>query len=188
MVAGDSLGNVDLNELGFAETGGIDNLDLKLFVGDRLDGQAFARRHFAMAFGKQGAILVVDVVAAPVIPRHPQRAASIDHLIDELLGDRGVALTGDRWLGAVNLLEVGTAGSGDLGRPAIATTVDLNQAAPFQGRRRNAVEVVFHHPVGAAVTDPAQDCDLRFRQGLALRHRALHSSLSGLRNRSLSHP
>jgi hypothetical protein len=105
-----------------------------------------------------------------VLARNSKRAAGGDHIVDQLLGDRDVALPGDRWVRAIDSLEVLAAGCGDLRLPRRPTPGNRDQTAVTQRGRRDAVQVVFEHAVRAAVGYPTQEFHLLLAQCLPLRH------------------
>jgi hypothetical protein len=57
-----------------------------------------------MAFGNQSPVLIVDDFASPASSGYPQRTPGLDHIVNELLGDRGIAVARDWRLGAVRAL------------------------------------------------------------------------------------
>lgn len=104
------------------------------------DLEPFAGGDLAVALSQSGALLIVDAVADVVAPpRDAEHAAGGDDVVDQLLGYGDVGLAGDRWFGAVDLLEVVGARGGDVRLPRGPLACDLDEAAVAQGGGADAM-------------------------------------------------
>lgn len=167
------------NELGRgAVVGAVEEADLQL-VSDDADLQALAGGNLAVALGQPRAVLVVDAVAViPALARDAQGPAGGDHVIDELLRDGHVGLTGHRRARAVDQREILAPVIRDRRRPRRTAARRPYESAGAQRGRGDAVRVAVHDAVGTAVGDPAKGRDLLLGEGRALRHATFISPAS----------
>lgn len=114
--------------------------------------------------------LPVDPATAPSSPRHPQNPASSDDISDQLIADRQVRPTGDRWPGFIDLSQIPTANVGELRRPAVTVATHHDQTAAMQGSDGDPMVHPLLDPTGAPIADPSQQSHLCFGQRLSLGH------------------
>jgi len=99
-----------------------------------------------------------------------KQTARVNDAPDQLFAYRFVRLSGNRWVGAIDRLEVLPSRICDRRRPIHAVALGSDEPAPSESRRADSMRRTRVHVLGAAFANPSQEVHLRVGQRLSLCH------------------